>query len=195
MKANAHNRISNYAATAIRCKARQLAGSSGFTRDEMEDIEQELRTDLLERLPKYDPAKASRNTFVTRLIDNKISRLVRHRSTACRDYRRVECSVNDIVTDASGNKVERECTIDRDEAEMRAGKRRRPERDEVDLRHDVSLAVATLPAHLRQIADLLSKQSPAATARTLGISPSTIYCEISKMRRIFEDAGLREYLK
>ncbi len=195
MKANAHNRISDYAATAIRCKARQLAGSSGFTRDEVEDIEQELRADLLERLPRYDPTKASRNTFVARLIDNKISRLIRHRSTACRDYRRVECSVNDIITDASGNKVERECTMDRDEAEIRAGKRRRPARDEADLRHDVSLTVAALPGHLLPIADLLSRQSPADTARSLGISPGMLYREISLMHRIFEDAGLREYLK
>lgn len=195
MKVNTHNRISDYAATTIRCKARQLAGNSGFGADEAEDIEQELRTDLIERLPRYNPIKASQNTFVARLIDHKISRLIRHRTAECRDYRRVEFSVNDTITDANGNQVERACTMDQDETDIRSGKRRRTLREENELRLDVSLTVGNLPDDLRKIAALLEKQPVAEAARTLGMSKGALYREIAKMRRIFEDAGLREYLK
>lgn len=195
MKVNSHNSISDYAATTIRCKARQLAGNSGFATDEAEDIEQELRAELLERLPRYNPAKASQNTFVARLIDNKISRLIRHRTAECRDYRRVEFSVNDTITDANGNQVERACSMNQDEADISSGKCRRSLREENDLSLDVLDVVKNLPDHLQKIAALLAKHPAEYVANMLGVSKGSLYREIAIIRGIFEDAGLREYLK
>ena len=50
----------------------------GFTTSDQDDIEQELRIDIFQRLPKYDPAKSKRATFITRVIEHKTADLIRH---------------------------------------------------------------------------------------------------------------------
>ena len=50
--------IDEYAVRIIKYKARQLVGRVGFTESDREDLEQEMILDLLQRLPKYDPARA-----------------------------------------------------------------------------------------------------------------------------------------
>lgn len=44
-----------YAEACIKHKAFQLVGQAGFTADDLEDIEQDLRLHLFEQLEKYDP--------------------------------------------------------------------------------------------------------------------------------------------
>ena len=70
-----------FAARAIRYKARQLAGRHGFSRSEREDIEQELRLDLLRRLSKFNPAIAPWNVFVRTLVERQTATLVAQRRT------------------------------------------------------------------------------------------------------------------
>jgi RNA polymerase sigma-70 factor, ECF subfamily len=68
-----------FAARAIRYKARQLAGRHGFSRSEREDIEQELRLDLLRRLAKFNPDIAPWNAFVRTLVDRHAATLIAQR--------------------------------------------------------------------------------------------------------------------
>jgi RNA polymerase sigma-70 factor (ECF subfamily) len=194
MGANEHNPISDYAATTIRCKARQLVGKAGFTSDDIEDIEQELRTDLLERLPKYDPDKAAQTTFVARIITRKISKMIRHRTAEMRDYRRESFSINEEIDDGQGEKTPRSDTIDDDEVEMRCGRRSNTRQEEMDLHLDLSLVMSRLPDDLRRIAESLLDVSVSETSRILGIPRSSIYDALDRMRPYFEDGRLEQYL-
>ena len=65
-----------YALKHIRFKARQLAGQAGFGAGERKDLEQELFLDLLTRLPQYDPDRARRTTFISRVVANRVSTLI-----------------------------------------------------------------------------------------------------------------------
>ena len=65
--------IDPYAVQHIRFKARQLAGQAGFGAGERKDLEQELFLDLLQRLPQYDPERARRTTFISRVVANRVS--------------------------------------------------------------------------------------------------------------------------
>jgi len=52
-------RLEDYAVQLIRHKAWQLVGRAGFTKDDREDIEQDLKLDLLRRLSKFNEIAAA----------------------------------------------------------------------------------------------------------------------------------------
>ena len=186
--------LSDYAMTAIHCKARQLIGKAGLTRSAVDDIEQELALDLLQRLPAFDPKKATHNTFVTRLIERRISNLLRYRLQEKRDHRRESCSLDDLVLDSEGETVPRAWTIDQDEADIRIGRRSRTRAEETDLRLDVASVIARLPRDLRQVAELLMTESLSQAARSLGVPRKDIRRAQRRLRLVFEKSGLAGYL-
>ncbi|MCP4594528.1 MAG: sigma-70 family RNA polymerase sigma factor, partial [bacterium] len=187
--------LADEARSTIRRKARQLIGKYGFTRTDCEDLQQGMTLDLLERLPKFDPNKAAHSTFVARVIERKISDLIRYRMQEKRDYRREACSVNESVEDGNGGKVERAQTISQDQQDPRTGKCRRPKAERIDMRLDVSFVISELPAELRLLAERLMAHSIAEVARELGVPRYVIYASgIARLREVFEDKGLQEYL-
>ena len=189
--------INDYAEALIHHKARQLVGNAGYTADDVEELEQEMRLDLLQRLPKFDPGKGAYNTFVARLVERKICNLIRHRTQEIRDYRCEECSLNDIVEagDSANKKVERIETITQDEHDLRSGKYRRPAAERLDLRLDISLVLSKLPPELQKLAELLKTMSITQAARKLGIPRSTLYGSwLARLRQAFESMDPRHNL-
>ena len=187
--------LNEYARTCIHHKARQLVGQAGYTEDDVEDIEQDLTLDLLERLPKFDPAKATFNTFVAQVVARKCCNLVRYRQAEMRDHRREECSLNDEIDDGEGGQVEHVATISQDEHDLRIGKYNRPAEERTDLQLDIAAALDDLPADLRQVAEMLPTMSIAQVARELGIPYSTFYdSHLARLRKAFEKRGLGDYL-
>jgi len=184
--------INDYAETLIHHKARQLVGTAGFTRDDIEDLEQEMRLDLLERLPKFDPNKATYNTFVSRLVERKISNLIRHRTQEMRDFRCEEGSIHDPIPSSRGGdtEVERIETVTQDEQDFRLDRHTRSAEERRDLKLVISLALEKLPADLRELAELLQAMSITEAACELDIPRNTLYGRVARLRRAFEAMGL-----
>lgn len=193
---NKQTELSDYAAETIRHKARQLVGKAGFTKDDLDDVRQDLTLDLLERLPKFNPDKAVHSTFVARVIERKISKLIRHRMQEKRDYRRNECSVNDWVTDTNGRRVERAQTLSRDEHDLRMGRHTRPETERIDLEIDTRIVISQLPPDLKPIAErLFATCSITEVAQEFGIPRGTFYeTALARLRAIFENKDLEDYI-
>jgi RNA polymerase sigma-70 factor (ECF subfamily) len=186
--------LSDYAKSLIRYKARQLTRRPGFTEFDQEDLEQEMILDLLERLPKYDSSKATQNTFVARVIENKISKLIRYRKTRKRDYRCEGCSLNDEILDENEMPIERSQTISQDECDIRLGLRNRICGEQNQLQIDISWALSELPENLREIAECLKTKTITETAQGLNIPRATLYDSIKRLRLLFEDKDLKAYL-
>lgn len=186
--------LSDYAKCTIRHKARSLVGKVGFTNSDIKDIEQEMALDLIQRMPKFDPNKAAHTTISARVIDRKLSKIIRHRTQEMRDFRRETCSLNDLLEDSEGETIERACTIDQDEGDLRTGKRHRAQAEEAQLSIDVSLVLSALPEDLKPIAERLRTETITEVAVSLGIPRATLYGARNRLRRIFENAGLRQYL-
>ena len=187
------NCLDEYARDTIRHKARQLIRRLGFTRDDHDDLEQEMTADLLERLPKFDPNKAAPTTFVRRVVERKISKLIRHRTQEKRDYRRETFSMNDPI--GKGGAVERAQTFSQDNHDRRMGRHSRPEDERINLRLDISFVASGLPPELKRLAELLQTHSIAEAARALGVPRSTLYdTGIARLRELFEDKDLHEYV-
>ncbi len=177
--------LDGYASRLIKFKARQLSRRAGFSACDREDIEQDLTLDLLERLPRYDPAKASLNTFVARIVDHKVVSILRFQQAAKRNRGREDCSLNDPVRDTDGRLVDRHQTT--------------PEAANVpqqlrELEHDVAELLADLPELQRAIALGLGTGTVNAVSIDLGLSRSAVKRQIAAMRARFEDVGLRHYL-
>jgi DNA-directed RNA polymerase specialized sigma24 family protein len=63
--------------TQVWRRAARLAGSTGFSQSDTPDFSQELTLDVWQRLHKFDPQRASRKTFVNRVLDHGVASLAR----------------------------------------------------------------------------------------------------------------------
>jgi RNA polymerase sigma-70 factor (ECF subfamily) len=187
MDDRSHSGLNGYAARLIQFKARQLSRRPGFSRTDRGDLEQELWADLLGRLPRFDPAKASLNTFIARVVERKIASILRYHLAEMRSPGRNEASLNDPALDCDGRVVERHQTTP--EA---ASTRQRLD----DLRRDLAEVREYLPSDvLRAIMDAIGLGGTInSIAGELGISRRTAERHMAELRRIFVDAGLRDYL-
>ena len=191
---NSDDGIDPYAARLIRFKARQLVGKAGFTASDREDIEQELILDLLRRLPKYNPKRAQLNTFIARVVEHRLASLIEAQKAGIRDYRRCRCSLNECFEDADGRSVERVDTFDQEDYLLRTGAQSRPSEELNRLAIDVAAVLETLPPELRELCRRLKAETVTEISRDTGVPRGTIYESIKKLREIFKDAGLRNYL-
>ncbi len=167
--------IDPYAVEIIRFKARQLVGQVGFTVADRDDLEQELILDLLRRLPKYNPKRAKRNTFIAHVVEHKIATLIEKQTAVKRDYRRCPCSVNEPIKDEDDCTVERVEMLDQEDYLRRSGVERRPAENLRELAIDVAAVVETLPPSSPSCAGVSSrKPSPRSPAtREFRAPPST----------------------
>ncbi len=186
--------IDPYAVEIIRFKARQLVGQAGFTASDRDDLEQELILDLLRRLPKYDPSRAKRNTFIARLVDHKIATLIEAQKAVRRDYRRRTCSLNERFKDEDGHVAERVETLDQEDYLLGAGIEPGQPEELRALVLDVAAVVETLPPELRELCRRLGQETVTEVSRDTGVSRATLYESVTRLRKIFEDTGLKNYL-
>lgn len=186
--------IDAYAVQIITFKARQLVGRAGFTESDREDIEQELLLDLLQRLPRYDPERAQRSTFIARVVDNRIATIIEARKAGRRDYRLCTCSLKDLQEDEEGHCVERLETIDQDDYLLGVGAIARASSELGDLSLDLRDALEKLPSDVRDLCRRLATDTVSEISRDTGVPRGTIYEAIKTIRRIFDDIGLGEYL-
>jgi DNA-directed RNA polymerase specialized sigma24 family protein len=161
--------LDSYSQKLIAVKARRLIGKHGFTRDDYDDLKQDLTLDLLIRLPRFDPRKAGWKTFVSRIIDRKVANLVRHQLRAKRDYRKT------ISVDWMLEPEPVSCCDD-------------------NISLDFSIAFARLSPDLKLLVQYLFTRSITDTARDLAVSRSTLYrTGIVHLQEAFNRLGLREY--
>ena len=195
MGRNKYDDIDPYAVEIIRFKARQLVGQAGFTVADRDDLEQELILDLLRRLPKYDPSRAKLNTFIARVVEHKIATLIEKQTAHKRDYRRCPCSLNErFEEEEEGRSVERAETLDQEDYLLRIGVEPRAAEELRALALDVPAVVEALPSELGELCRRLKAESVTEISRDTGVPRATLYQSVTKLREIFEDAGLKDYL-
>ena len=184
----------SFASQLIRQKARQLVRHPGFSKSEQHDIEQELALELVLKYRCFNPDRARETTFIARVVENKAISLIRARIAEKRDFRRDAHSLNETVRDADGGSVERASTFDASASANHTGQVRRSEAELWQLQQDVAEFLQSLPADLRPLAEMLMEQSEHAVSRTLGTSRRQVANDVARLRELFEDAGLRDYL-
>jgi RNA polymerase sigma-70 factor, ECF subfamily len=152
-------------AELIRVKVRSVIGRYGFTRSDEDDLAQELSMHVVEQMPKYDPARASPQTFADRIVTNKLASIIGHRTAQKRDRRR-------------------EVPADRAPEPAVADGRDR------DARLDVRQTLAGLPDDLRHVAQLLAEHTLAEVVRIAGLTRQQVRTVRHRIGQHLRSAGL-----
>ncbi|MGD9126463.1 MAG: sigma factor [Planctomycetia bacterium] len=186
--------ITPYAMTFIQHKAKQLVGKCGIREHDREDIEQELYLDLWQRLDKFDGDKATYNTFVQRVVENKISDLLRERCSDKSRLERLHLSFSRVVQldEANGCTITLGNTIYNEQANRN---RIRTCQEEQDHAIDVRLIISRLPDYLQKSCELLLEgHTTAEVARMMGMKRVCFYEQvIEPLREIFREADLENF--
>ena len=178
-----------YAQNIISHRLRTLIGHHGFRKGDRADLAQDLLCDVLARLGDFDPSRGTIGTFIARVVEHRISIIIRHRKAGMRDRCREEGSLNDEVADGNGGTVERAETLDA--ALARPG---RSDEDRAALVLDVRTVVEGLPEDLRDLCLRLHRESVAEISRATDIPRTTLYGIVRRLRRRFRETCLHEYL-
>lgn len=186
--------VDDFAARLIRRKARQLVGRAGFTRSDVDDIEQELVLKLLKHRPAFAPGQSHWHAFVTTVIERHAATILRDKRMEKRDFTRA-ISLHVIVDDPINGPSELAATIGRRELDTRLGLATRPELELLELVQDLATVLAELPPSWREVCERLKYDSVSKVARDLGMRCTTLSYLLRRLRRRFEPAGLGEYLK
>jgi RNA polymerase sigma-70 factor (ECF subfamily) len=193
MGSNRYDGLDDYAVRLIRKKARQIVGRAGLVEVDRDDLEQDMVIDLLRRLPRFDPAKAKRETFIARIVEHQVATILESRKAGLRDFRLVLGSLDERrnedaggddgppVLDDAAHRRETVAAAERDQ-------------DRGDLRRDLERVLAGLPPELRDLCHRLCESTVSEISRETGKPRGTVYESIGKLRGRFEDAGLAVYL-
>lgn len=158
-----------------------------------EDIEQELHLKLLKYLASYDPQKGRRQAFATAIVKRQAANLLRAKRAMKRDHRGVRSLSMELANEEEGP-VELADTISQRHSGARLGRATREEHELAALAMDIRDVIASLPHELADLAARLKTDSLSQIARDLGIPRTTLADRVRKLRRCFEQAGLRDYL-
>jgi RNA polymerase sigma-70 factor (ECF subfamily) len=144
--------------------ASRLVRRAGFTRQDWDDLRQDLILDYLERLPRFDRTRGDLRGFMFGVVRHRAAQI------AAQERRRA-----------------------RRDSSFGAGSGASPCRGEAlnyDLRLDVVTAMSRLPERLRTVAELLMERTPGEVALITGKSRSRIYQLIKEIRQSFLDSGV-----
>jgi RNA polymerase sigma-70 factor (ECF subfamily) len=177
----------------IRRKARLLTGRARLSPEDVEDLIQDFRVELLQKLPAFDPNKGSMGAFLKTLIDHFFANWLRHRFAAKRNPQRV-VSLNMLVRNDEGLLIELGKAITHDVHSKRHGRRVRSDQEHADLQIDVEGVLHSLPRGFRDVADQLKDKSFTTAARELGMPRTTLHEWVRRLRQHCDRHDLRDFL-
>lgn len=162
----------------VRYLADTIVGRYGFTENDREDVEQDLRADLLKYAATYKPEHASWPTYAVRVLNGAACDLITTRMAKKRQRVDQPIGEGDQQDDQHGDG---QAWVD-------------PSATRIQRHHELRLDVGAVMAGLcevdRRIASLLMHETPSETARILGVKRHVIYESIASIKKAFTKAGL-----
>ncbi|MCE5322411.1 hypothetical protein LLG46_03730 [bacterium] len=184
----------DYAITTIKLKVRQLIKKCGFDTSDRDDLEQEIALHLFEHLQEHNSERGTVKTFIACVVENKARTMIR-RNKRVESIATFEFSLNEeIPEDDGGGVMQRMEAIDREDYLLAAGLLSRPVLEMLEMRLDIARVVESLPSALQDICERLKTQTVTQISAATGASRQQVYDAIHKLRGIFDEAGLKDYL-
>jgi len=185
--------ILNKAKKNAEVKARQMVDNYGWTETDQDDIVHSLILEFIQSWPEYNPKRSKPQTFISRIMDNALKDMIKHRQAAVRDYRRVDCSLNDLVPDPEDDKEEtsRYKLMSEERSYAHRSGSRLSDLERLQLQMDIEKVYEALTVAQVEICELLKHHlTKTAAARDLCIPLSTLNDKISKIREVFIAYGV-----
>jgi RNA polymerase sigma factor (sigma-70 family) len=152
----------------VRWRSSRLARLFRLSYHDREDLHQSMTLDLVKAMHRYDPARASRETFASRVLDKSYMHHARRLAKA-------NTGPLLIPLDANAHKRDHRRPGDLDEhlTALERGEVRR--------------LVDALPDDLTHLAYQISRQTVVQVAESNGVHRGTIYRRIHKLQPFFEN--------
>lgn len=164
-----------FAKTVINAELKKLSDRGIIRLSESEDIASSLLAAVVAAWPNFDPDRAPAEAFINQIVNTRLVSILRKRSARKRRAGTEPISQNeDRLVDPRWS----------DGAW----------RDQIDLRLDMQIVIGKLTPRQREICDQLMREAITPAARQMGVPRTTLRDAAAKIRDIFRDAGLEEYL-
>lgn len=187
--------FNDYAIQHIKHKVRQLIKRCRFNASDRDDLEQEIALHLFQHLREHDPERGTMKTFIVCVVQSKVRTMIRVRNKRSESITSSPFSLNEEIPEEDGGGVmQRMEAIDREDYLLGAGLLSRPVLEMLEMRLDIDRIVSNLPPSLRDICEGLKTQTVTQISAATGASRQQVYDAIHKLRGIFDEAGLKDYL-
>jgi len=174
----------------IQAKSKLLAEKLKLNEFDLEDIEQELRMEIIKNISKHEARLGLIETFCDRIIKRKLSKITRTyyagKNIILRRANHLLEKDSDDNEDASSDCYALQSV---DMAQFLSW-------DVLNLSRDFSSVLSSLPEKLRRFCQAaLTENSLSSAAKLLGISKHSLYKEyIIPLRKICSETNLKDYL-
>lgn len=184
--------LTAYARNLIRLKAHQLRTRRDFRTSDPDDLQQELWLAVCERIDRFDPAKASLDTFIDLVVNQALASLLRRRQRLKRDKGTFTQSLDEVLQTPAEDPAPLADFITQDDLARRMGRQARdPERNQATA-DALAFAVAQMPEELRDVCRRLTEGTVNSVARELNVSRRAVRRACLAIREILERAGLEK---
>lgn len=181
--------FTDYARSLIRVKARQLVRTPGFNNSDQHDLEQDLWLSLLSLADRFDPDRASLNTFVDRIVSMAVRMILRDRRRLKRAPGLLAQSLEHSTVISGGESVPLRSGVSPTDLSRRTGgspeERSARQEDAEALR----FAMDAMPRRLRNVCRRMMAGNVSSVARDLKTSRRQIHNAMTEARPYFERAG------
>lgn len=151
----------------IEHRATRLSEVFHLSEDDLDDARQEITLAVLRAMRRYKPALASPETFADRVATKQYIKLAKR----IRRDREREATPDTNTVNASVDPTSEG-------------------RNPIDTKLDLEAALATLPRHLRLIAEDLKTKKPGEIAAAMGVHRSTVHRAIAQIRARLVERGV-----
>jgi len=152
-----------------------------------EDLLQECLTHWLFSRDRFDPqAGAKRNTFMARVVANKLKDIIREQSSDKRKVAHQSSSIDQPLSDDEESSSLLDVLASDSDFRLQA-----------ELRISIEQTFTHLTENQQKLCRCLSEgcTNMSELATTLGVGRATVYREIERIKDVFEKQGLKDFLK
>lgn len=182
---NKYDGINPVIVSIVRRKVYQLINHQYFSKNDFQDLEQELIIEVLNKLVNYNPDKSSLSTFVKRITRDKAINLIAHRLAQKNDYK---VSIDSLYKDIPSHDNE-PCLLidiissnatfyDYDDFDS-------IEQMNIEFEIEVKQILKTLPNDLYDLYELLQYKNINEILQHTGMSRRTFYRKLKILKKIF----------
>lgn len=182
--------LTDYARKLIKFKARQLCRRRSFSKSDENDLQQELWLAIVNQAGKFDPARASLDTFIDRVVNTAVAMILRDRR---RQKRATGFQVSLDAAPTDGNCREPLLArVSEDDLARRVGVQRTDEVERRETNEAVQSALANMPDEVSDTCRRVMGGTVSSAARELEESRRQVRNSLASARPFFEEAGVDE---
>ncbi len=190
----AHELSAGFAHRFIRFKVKQIIGRAGIKNADREDIEQDLCVLLVRRFSQFDPTKSDWPAFVTTIVERRIATIFEYWKRVKRSAEGSEVSLSELSHGPDGQLQELSDQLSTDDAARRMLVSCRADAERFEIDQDLATTLKSLPEEARAMCDALKEVSIRELARRQGISHTTLWYRLKRMRPHFAARDIFKFL-